>query len=560
MSRIFLSYLAVLTAAMTVLVLPAPVLAQVGVTGDPVAVCVKRARPGMTPRGLLGPGVSFDCRRDQRSFGAGDFWVRSALLHRSGASRLRQLSVWDRRSTVYAFYADGAMLAATIDQIGASRRLQLGGTLEQRLPARAAPLVRLLWHVEGSINLRGIVGDVRLATPEQSVRSNLTMGALYAAFAGLCVALFCYNLALWVALRYRFQLAYCVMVLALALYMLVSSGAIVWLWPQIGNSTRISLNYMMLGLSAVAGFGFARTFFEQRVFEGWLSRLLAVTCIVLATASVAFALFAKTDFWLFNRIYMLAFIAQMAVIVPIVWRALTTRSNYLWVFAIIWAATFATTFLRIASSFQLIRWNFWLDNSTLLMMTLEALLSSFAIAYRIRLLSVERDEAREREIAARLLADIDPLTGLLNRRAFLAQAIGRAGEQTLMIADIDHFKRVNDTIGHDGGDEVLRVFARTLRQSVPPEALIARIGGEEFAIVISAGCAVSPGDILARLRTGRMPYDVAVTASIGTCTGPLLRETDWKALYAAADRALFEAKSAGRDRARGRMLPERLAA
>ena len=55
-----------------------------------------------------------------------------------------------------------------------------------------------------------------------------------------------------------------------------------------------------------------------------------------------------------------------------------------------------------------------------------------------------------------------------------------------------------------------------------------------------------------------MPYDVAVTASIGKCVGPLLREPDWKALYACADRALFDAKSAGRDRARDRVLHDLL--
>lgn len=95
---------------------------------------------------------------------------------------------------------------------------------------------------------------------------------------------------------------------------------------------------------------------------------------------------------------------------------------------------------------------------------------------------------------------------------------------------------------------------------MPPDALVARIGGEEFAIVAPSAFAVEAGEILARLRAGRMPFDVSVTASIGTCTGPLLRETDWKALYACADRALFDAKSAGRDRARGRDLAERWAA
>ena len=280
----------------------------------------------------------------------------------------------------------------------------------------------------------------------------------------------------------------------------------------------------------------------------------------MLAATFAYVLFAPYNVRLFDTLYCWAFVGQMAVIPPVLWRAWVTRSNYLWLFAIAWAAPIALACLRIANALNLIGSSFWLDNSTILSMSVEALLSSLAIAYRMRLLSIERDVAREGEIAARLLADTDPLTGLLNRRAFLQNAIGREGEQMLMIADLDHFKRVNETIGHDGGDEVLRVFARTLRQSLPPEALVARIGGEEFAIVTPSAFAVEPGEILARLRAGRMPYDVSVTASIGTCSGPLLRETDWKALYACADRALFEAKSAGRDRARGRALPDRLAA
>jgi len=122
--------------------------------------------------------------------------------------------------------------------------------------------------------------------------------------------------------------------------------------------------------------------------------------------------------------------------------------------------------------------------------------------------------------------------------------------QTLLILDLDHFKQVNDTLGHDGGDEVLRVVARTLRGIAPTNALIARFGGEEFAIVTAMGEPVDANTILTRLRATRMPFDLRVTASIGAATGPLASESDWKSLYRAADTALFSAKSAGRDRVR----------
>jgi diguanylate cyclase (GGDEF)-like protein len=149
-----------------------------------------------------------------------------------------------------------------------------------------------------------------------------------------------------------------------------------------------------------------------------------------------------------------------------------------------------------------------------------------------------------------VLADVDPLTGLLNRRAFLGKAIGREGRQTLLVLDIDHFKSVNETIGHDGGDDVLRLVARVLRRTAPADALVARIGGEEFAVVMDEGHIVDGEEVLARLRAERMPFDLSVTASIGCCTGPLAGEADWKRLYRSADRALYQAKTEGRDRAR----------
>ncbi|PNB48798.1 hypothetical protein C1X73_34005, partial [Pseudomonas sp. FW305-130] len=99
----------------------------------------------------------------------------------------------------YALYADGKIVSSSLDQHGAARHLQLGAIIEQRLPERAAPLVRLLWHIEGTGNLRGILRNARIVTPQESISANLKMAALYGGFAGLCIALLTYNLALWVA-------------------------------------------------------------------------------------------------------------------------------------------------------------------------------------------------------------------------------------------------------------------------------------------------------------------------------------------------------------------------
>lgn len=537
-----------------------PAVALAGGVGETTAVCVARAQPGMTPRTLFKPQASFDCDPRQTPLGSGDFWVRSAPVRRSGAVEVRTASLWQNAVTLYALYADGAIRAQRLDTHGIARHIALGAIVAQPLPPRDAPLVRLLWHIEGAANLRGIVRDARIATPDQAIRSNLTAAALYGAFGGLCLALLIYNLALWATLRHRFQLAYCAMVVSLLGYALTSSGALVWLWPDLSNLDRMRGNYLTLGLAAVSALLFARSFFEPRVFTGMLGRLFAVSGAVMLAATFGYVVFGHFNLRLFDRLYTLAFAGQLLVVAPMLWRAWVMRSDYLWLFALSWGAPFAVACLRVASGLSMIHWNFWIDNSTIVMMTLEALLSSLAIAYRVRVLSRERDAALEGEVAARLLAQTDPLTGLLNRRAFLAEAIGREGEQMLLIIDLDHFKLINETIGHDGGDEVLRAVARTLQLSVPPAALVARIGGEEFAIVLPADTPVESRDILDCLRAARMPYDVCVTASIGKCVGPLRREIDWKALYAAADRALYDAKSAGRDRVRMRTLQDRAAA
>jgi GGDEF domain-containing protein len=76
------------------------------------------------------------------------------------------------------------------------------------------------------------------------------------------------------------------------------------------------------------------------------------------------------------------------------------------------------------------------------------------------------------------------------------------------------------------------------------------MGGEEFAILSPIDRAIAPDALLARLRAARMPFDLTVTASVGACSGPIVTEPDWKAMYRRADRALFDAKQSGRDRVR----------
>lgn len=155
-------------------------------------------------------------------------------------------------------------------------------------------------------------------------------------------------------------------------------------------------------------------------------------------------------------------------------------------------------------------------------------------------------------------ARTDPLTGLANRRAFrelfdheLERA--RRGERSLSlaIADLDFFKRINDALGHDGGDGVLRHVATCLRDGRRASDIVARLGGEEFALVMAENDArqalAATERLRARLRDQMADGSVPLTISFGIASFPQHGGTYEQLMYA-ADRALFAAKALGRDR------------
>jgi len=193
---------------------------------------------------------------------------------------------------------------------------------------------------------------------------------------------------------------------------------------------------------------------------------------------------------------------------------------------------------------------------TFAVMAFSTLLYTITFAFLLLSMTKERGELRHKTAAL-----VDPLTGLANRRAFLGSADefmlrGGKGKQPLavMLADLDRFKAVNDRFGHAIGDRVLQVFADTVMRTLRAGDLSGRLGGEEFAFLMSATSAAEAVRVAERIRTrfaeaarsvGGEAVGSTVSVGVATTNNPDARIEE---LMAAADQALYRAKAEGRNR------------
>ena len=166
---------------------------------------------------------------------------------------------------------------------------------------------------------------------------------------------------------------------------------------------------------------------------------------------------------------------------------------------------------------------------------------------------------RNREKQIQIMSQLDPLTGIFNRR-FISQSLGKIhqknGDYSLVVLDLDFFKNINDSYGHDVGDRVLRDVAQVLSLSLRGNDLVGRFGGEEFVLLLSDKQQIHAMEIAERCREKieqlNVEYaenqSIKITASFGVATWKpgLTREV----VLRQADQALYLAKKNGRNQVR----------
>ncbi|MCX7629521.1 MAG: EAL domain-containing protein [Geminicoccaceae bacterium] len=188
----------------------------------------------------------------------------------------------------------------------------------------------------------------------------------------------------------------------------------------------------------------------------------------------------------------------------------------------------------------------------------EMALAVLTVEGETMLLSTARDTSERRRQEARLRhqATHDDLTGLANRARLyevleqdLARAVEGGSELALLLIDLDRFKEVNDTLGHEAGDRLLRLVAARLRERLGPEDLAARLSGDEFAVVLRPPCSCERATRVAQsiLEAVQRPFQLAdelsveVEASLGIAIGPM-HARDARELVRCADAGLYAAE------------------
>jgi len=174
-------------------------------------------------------------------------------------------------------------------------------------------------------------------------------------------------------------------------------------------------------------------------------------------------------------------------------------------------------------------------------------------------INISHDITARKQHEKRLIheAQTDPLTGLLNRRALdvaLEQRQGSGSPFSIALFDLDHFKTINDTHGHDAGDEVLKTFANLLKTAFRKDDLVARLGGEEFIAILDGASSADARDICDRVREtfARKVFDAqfgrTFSATVSGGISSSRAGCDLWHLIAEADSALYQAKHQGRNR------------
>lgn len=407
------------------------------------------------------------------------------------------------------------------------------------LPARSETTLYLRLQTDGAMNI-GLSLHRPIALLSRLSLEQLAFG-LY--FGGFFVLIF-YNLFIFLAVRDRPFLFYLLYATSYGLYFGIHDGlSFQFLWPDHPDWANTSL-LVMLTLTLTFGLLFTRSFLDGPRLAPRLDRAARVLQALAILALLA-SFFAPYRVLIAPVSYLT--LAATVVILAMGIVGLLQRQVSARYFMIAWAVLLAGVLVYMCKTFGWLPHNALTHNAFQIGSLLEMMLLSLALAHRVRELSHQ--------------SRTDALTQLVNRRAF-DETVEREFDRrrkshvaiALLVADVDHFKQVNDRHGHAYGDKVLRRIADVLRECVDGRDMVGRYGGEEFAVLfpgLDASAAAARAELMRQAVQERVGDHSPVTISIGVASTDDGGIDSPNALFRAADEALYRAKDRGRNRVVG---------
>ena len=397
-----------------------------------------------------------------------------------------------------------------------------------------------------------MVVPIYLLNPETSRLRQIQQALSYGLVYGFLFALMAYNAILYFSLRSSRYLFYTVYLAMFVIMNVAYTGhGFAWFWRDSPPWQQWS-NPVLMFLYGVSGLVFASRFLDLRVYFPRINKAVIAYCAAFGVLLGAAILLGSQKHALLAAFsFVFLFTGIMLVLGLLSVRAGQKPARYFLVAAF---AGMVGAVLTTLSTWGFIPHNSWTFRAVEIGMMVDATLLALALAYQLRV-------GQEERLRAERLAQLDPLTGLNNRRAFydktspLWAQVNRHGHvASVMLIDVDHFKRLNDEHGHAHGDEVLKVLANILRHSVRQGDVLARWGGEEFIVFLPDTAQEAALALAERLRAEFAETPVAheagatrVTASFGIAEKADQHPT-LDALIAAADECLYQSKQNGRNR------------
>ena len=405
---------------------------------------------------------------------------------------------------------------------------------------------------------------LRLATPDpmvlpiffgskdSSAERDVFNGYSYGLLYGIAIALMLYNLLLYISIRqtrYFYYVAYLLMFLLTNLSYTGHAYGLFWpdsVWLQKW------MNPISISLFSTSGVLFAFSFLKIRLFHPALYKNTLIVCTLIWLLQIILMAMGKQNASVIIAIFFVGFFSIFTFYAAII--SLKRGHNDAIYYLIATMATLIGAAITSMTVWSIIPYSTLTFRAAEISISIDALLLSIALAEYIRRMQKEKTQAQQ-------LARTDMLTSLNNRRAFNEistpiwhNATRHQQELCVILLDIDKFKNINDTYGHAAGDQVLKQVASALNNVIREGDVLARWGGEEFAIMLPQTSLDQALNMAERIRSNISDLQILnentvikTTVSIGVAQKDNNTESIDK-LFTVADAGLYLAKQNGRNK------------